>query len=66
MSGTSSPPRIFVSYARSDGKALARTLRGRLTDAGFSLWQDLPDLEGGRDWWYFWRFWPWRLVAASV
>ncbi len=47
-----SAPRIFVSYARSDGTELAATLRRRLRDEhGFSLWQDLADLEGGRDWW---------------
>ncbi|MDH3672402.1 MAG: TIR domain-containing protein, partial [Gammaproteobacteria bacterium] len=48
----SSQPRIFVSYARSDGKDVARRLRQRLIDEhGFSLWQDLADMEGGRDWW---------------
>ena len=52
VSGVSSQPRIFVSYARSDGRALAETLRRRLAEeAGFALWQDLADLEGGRDWW---------------
>jgi hypothetical protein len=51
-SGASSRPRIFVSYARSDGKVLARALHRRLEEeAGFSLWQDLADLEGGKDWW---------------
>jgi hypothetical protein len=45
-------PRIFVSYARSDGKAFASALRRRLQDEhGFPLWQDLADMEGGRDWW---------------
>ncbi len=44
----SSQPRIFVSYARSDGGALAHALHRRLEqEAGFSLWQDLADLEGG-------------------
>jgi WD40 repeat protein len=44
--------RIFVSYARSDGGAAARALRSRLHDEhGFALWQDLADLEGGKDWW---------------
>ncbi len=44
-------PRLFVSYARSDGKAFAQQLSVRLREAGFSLWRDLADLEGGRDWW---------------
>jgi hypothetical protein len=26
-------------------------LRGRLIDEGFSIWQDIITLEGGRDWW---------------
>ncbi len=44
--------RIFVSYARSDGKDFASKLRRRLQDEhGFPLWQDLADMEGGRDWW---------------
>ncbi len=43
-------PRIFVSYARSDGEAFARALREKLTRK-FSLWHDLQDMEGGRDWW---------------
>ena len=45
-------PRIFVSYARSDGNEFAKELRRRLQDEhGFPLWQDLADMEGGRDWW---------------
>jgi WD40 repeat protein len=52
MVPASSAPRIFVSYARSDGKEIAAKLRHRLQDEhGFSLWQDLADLEGGKDWW---------------
>lgn len=46
-----SGPRIFVSYARSDGKAFARNLSERLHAECFSLWRDLADMEGGRDWW---------------
>jgi hypothetical protein len=44
-------PRIFVSYARSDGRQFACALRSRLTEQGFSLWQDLTDMQGGQDWW---------------
>src|SRR5262249_31397127 len=52
MAPEPSSPRIFISYARSDGGELARDLRRRLSvDHGFSLWQDLADMEGGKDWW---------------
>ena len=52
MAAASAAPRIFVSYARSDGKEIAAELRRRLQDEhGFPLWQDLADLEGGKDWW---------------
>ena len=44
-------PRIFVSYARSDGEAFARDLREKLAGLGFSLWHDRQDMAGGRDWW---------------
>ena len=47
----SAAPRIFVSYARSDGRELAADLRRRLEHHGFPLWQDLIDMEGGKDWW---------------
>ena len=51
MSRGPTDPRIFVSYARSDGEAFARALRERLAAQGFSLWHDRQDMEGGRDWW---------------
>jgi TIR domain/NB-ARC domain len=52
MAAAPAAPRIFVSYARSDGKEIAAVLRRRLTDEhGFPLWHDLADMEGGRDWW---------------
>ena len=44
-------PRIFISYARTDGLSLARQIRKQLEDEGLALWQDLVALEGGRDWW---------------
>lgn len=44
-------PRIFLSYARSDGSQLAAKLRERLNAEALSLWQDLTSMEGGRDWW---------------
>ena len=48
--GTSAP-RVFISYARSDGAAFATQLRQRLEDEYIPLWQDRTRLEGGRDWW---------------
>jgi WD40 repeat protein len=47
------PPRsgVFISYARSDGAAIARDLQQRLQAEGIPLWRDLDCLEGGRDWW---------------
>ncbi len=44
--------RIFVSYARSDGKDVAREICDRLREEeNLKLWYDLADMEGGRDWW---------------
>jgi WD40 repeat protein len=51
MNPPSRRPRIFVSYARSDGEALARDLGGRLAAAGLPPWRDREGLQGGRDWW---------------
>ena len=48
---TALAPRVFLSYARSDGEALARRLRDRLIAAGIPLWRDREAMEGGRDWW---------------
>src|SRR4051794_24714196 len=46
-----SNPRVFLSYARSDGEALARQVRERLLVEGVPLWRDREGVEGGRDWW---------------
>jgi hypothetical protein len=43
--------RIFISYSRTDGAETAEELRRTLEARGFSIWQDLIALEGGRDWW---------------
>jgi len=51
MPAAAPAPRIFLSYARSDGEAFARALRRRLESEGFSLWQDRTRMEGGKDWW---------------
>ena len=45
-----SHPRILISYARSDGKDIAAELRHQL-EKKFAIWQDLADMEGGKDWW---------------
>jgi hypothetical protein len=45
------PARIFISYSRKDGAAAAEELREWLLSQGFSIWQDIIALEGGRDWW---------------
>src|SRR6266571_769511 len=44
-------PRVFISYARSDGKQFAADLRQRLEAEHIPLWQDRIGMEGGRDWW---------------
>ncbi len=41
---------VFISYARSDGKALASRLRQQLEAQGFEVWQDLTEMESGK-WW---------------
>ena len=48
---TSIEPRVFLSYARSDGAAFALSLRDRLLGEGVPLWRDREGMEGGRDWW---------------
>ncbi len=43
-----SPARIFISYARADGRAFAEALERRLVDeAGIRSWRDIRDMEGG-------------------
>jgi len=44
-------PRVFISYARSDGEPFATDLRQRLLAEHIPLWQDRVGMEGGRDWW---------------
>jgi len=44
-------PRVFLSYARSDGEQFATELRQRLESEHIPLWQDHIGLEGGKDWW---------------
>jgi WD40 repeat protein len=46
-------PRVFISYARTDGEYFTSTLRDRLTkeEPEITLWQDRMDMEGGVGWW---------------
>src|SRR5713101_3200942 len=48
---TARAPRVFISYARSDGERFATELRQRLQAEQIPLWQDRIGLEGGKDWW---------------
>ncbi|MCU0498825.1 MAG: DarT ssDNA thymidine ADP-ribosyltransferase family protein [Anaerolineae bacterium] len=47
---TSSTLKIFISYARIDGKTLALKLRDDLQAAGLAIWLDLSEIEGGAVW----------------
>ncbi len=46
-------PRVFISYARSDGEEFAKDLRQRLESQhpDIILWQDRTEMEGGVGWW---------------
>jgi hypothetical protein len=46
-------PRIFISYARTDGEEFATRLRTRLEkeQPEITLWQDRARMEGGVGWW---------------
>ena len=52
MSAPSSPPRIFISYARNDGEDFAGNLRRRLIEEhDFAVWQDRTEMQVGKAWW---------------
>lgn len=46
-------PRVFISYARSDGETFASKLREHLNreEPEITLWQDRSEMEGGVGWW---------------
>lgn len=46
----SAQPRVFISYARKDGSALATWLQTALTEKGFDAWLDKQRIEGGATW----------------
>lgn len=41
--------RLFISYSRKDS-AIARQLADSLNKAGYDVWWDISDLQGGDDW----------------
>jgi len=49
----SSEPRVFISYARSDGETYATWLREKLQTEhpDITLWHDIVSERSGRDWW---------------
>ena len=52
MQVLSSPPRIFISYACSDGEDFSRDLRSRLIEEyRFGVWQDRTKMQVGEAWW---------------
>jgi 1,2-phenylacetyl-CoA epoxidase catalytic subunit len=42
--------RVFISYARKDGRALALQLRDDLESANHEVWLDTANIGGGADW----------------
>ena len=50
MSATTEQPRIFISYARSDGTQLAEELVAGLEVAGFRPFLDRQDIAAAEDW----------------
>ncbi|MBC8100320.1 MAG: toll/interleukin-1 receptor domain-containing protein, partial [Armatimonadetes bacterium] len=50
MTTTQDGLRIFISYAREDGKALAVRLRDDLQSQGYTPWLDMSDISGGAVW----------------
>jgi hypothetical protein len=46
----SGEPRVFISYARTDGESYTRNLYTRLEKAGIPCWMDRFGMEGGKDW----------------
>ncbi|MFL5280518.1 MAG: toll/interleukin-1 receptor domain-containing protein [Rhodopila sp.] len=39
--------RIFISYARSDGRAFAEAFEARLAAEGLHSWRDIKDMGAG-------------------
>src|SRR5438445_6214825 len=51
ITNANTAPRVFLSYAHTDGEPFATQLRQRLEAEHIPLWQDRVGMEGGRDWW---------------
>lgn len=41
---------IFLSYAREDGKEASARLRSHLERAGYQVWRDIEEMQGGQAW----------------
>ncbi|WP_121969541.1 toll/interleukin-1 receptor domain-containing protein [Leptolyngbya sp. BC1307] len=41
---------VFLSYARADGANAAARLRTELNRSGFTVWQDIENMQGGQAW----------------
>ena len=46
----SSGAQIFLSYAREDGNPAAERIRREMHSAGFSVWRDIENMQGGKEW----------------
>src|ERR1019366_2356103 len=44
------PSRVFISYARKDGAALAQRLQKDLKERGYDAWLDMQRIKGGATW----------------
>ena len=44
-----SPPRLFISYSRGDGREFAEEFERRIAKEDLTSWRDLKDIEGGED-----------------
>ncbi|MBE2268204.1 MAG: toll/interleukin-1 receptor domain-containing protein, partial [Anaerolinea sp.] len=44
------PDRIFISYARRDARTLALRLQADLIGAGYDVWLDTSEIDGGASW----------------
>ena len=42
-----SPPTIFISYSRADGREFAEAFERRLEREGIWSWRDLKNMEAG-------------------
>ncbi|HRF99217.1 MAG TPA: toll/interleukin-1 receptor domain-containing protein, partial [Aggregatilineales bacterium] len=42
--------RIFISYARKDGRDLALRLQKSLAEFGYEVWLDTSEIDGGDSW----------------